>query len=101
MGFKTVLKRSSTRYKDDMLEKYFNLDVACEDSDKTNTIYVTNTVPLLPTHFVFNCSENFDDSILSESFMCSGHCNGWDVVNSFNHDKYKNGQNILRISKSI
>ncbi len=69
LGFKTVLKRSSTRYKDGMLEKYFNLDVACHDSDETNTIYVTNTVPLVPPHFVSSYSANFDDSILSESFI--------------------------------
>lgn len=69
MGWKTVLKRDSTRYKDDMLERYFNLDVACEDSDETNTIYVTNTVPLVPTHFVAKCNADFDDSILSDSFI--------------------------------
>lgn len=69
IGWKTVLKRDSTRYKDDMLERYFHLDVACEDSDETNTIYVTNTVPLVPTHFVAKCSADFDDSILRESFI--------------------------------
>lgn len=52
-----------------MLERYFNLDVACEDSDETNTIYVTNTVPLVPTHFVAQCKADFDDSILSDSFI--------------------------------
>lgn len=69
LGWKTVLKRDSTRYKDDMLEQYFNLDVACEESDETNTIYVTNTVPLVPTHFVARCNADFDDSILSDTFI--------------------------------
>lgn len=69
LGWKTVLKRDSTRYKDDMLEQYFNLDVACEESDETNTIYVTNTVPLVPTHFVARCNADFDDGILSDHFI--------------------------------
>lgn len=69
LGWKTVLKRESTRYNDDMLERYFNLSVACEDSDETNTIYVTNTVPLVPTHFVATCNADFDTGILSGSFV--------------------------------
>lgn len=69
LGWKTALKRDSTRYKDDMLEKYFELSVSSEDSDESNTIYVTNTVPLVPTYFVWSCSANFDDSILSKNFI--------------------------------
>lgn len=69
LGWKTILKKDGTRFKNEMLEKYFNLNASCEDSDETNTIYVTNTAPLMPTHFIATCRADFDDSILSDNFL--------------------------------
>lgn len=69
LGWKTILKKDGTRFKGEMLEKYFNLDASCEDSDEGNTIYVTNTAPLMPTHFIATCRADFDDSILSADFV--------------------------------
>ena len=41
-GIRVTLQPGSSRYPDDMLKKYFNLELTPEDSDETNTIYICN-----------------------------------------------------------
>jgi len=69
LGWKTILKRESTRYKDEMLEKYFNLDIRCEDSDESNTVYIPNIIPAVISRFVSSSSCEFDESILNPDFV--------------------------------
>ncbi|MCI1721895.1 MAG: hypothetical protein LKM35_00500 [Lachnospiraceae bacterium] len=68
LGWKVILKQETTRFKDEMLEKYFNLDICCEDSDETNTVYIPNTIPAVISRFVSSSSCEFDESILNPSF---------------------------------
>ena len=41
-GIQTTIEPHSSRYPDDMLNKYFNLSITPEDSDDTNTVYIVN-----------------------------------------------------------
>lgn len=69
LGWKVILKRETTRFKDEMLEKYFNLDICCEDSDETNTVYIPNTIPAVISRFVSSSNCEFDETILNPSFV--------------------------------
>lgn len=69
LGWKTVLKRETSRYKDEMLERYFNLEMSTPDANETNTVYIANCIPLVTSKFVASSSADFDTSVLTESFI--------------------------------
>ena len=69
MGMKTYLKPDSTRFGDEMIGKYFNIEMTPEDSTEDNTIYVANFTAFSTLHFLNQYSSDFNDDILNPGFM--------------------------------
>ncbi|MDO4960949.1 MAG: hypothetical protein Q4E57_03725 [Eubacteriales bacterium] len=69
LGFKTYLKPDSTRFGDDMLQKYFRIEMIPEDADETNTIYVVNHSVVAPTTLMLRHPADFDTSVLNPDFL--------------------------------
>ena len=69
LGCKVYLKEGSTRYKDELLEKYFNLSAPMPDSNDRNTIYLTTYLPFCLTHFVKSLTPNITTGLLKQDFI--------------------------------
>lgn len=69
LGCKVYLKKGSTRYKDELLEKYFNLSEDIPDSNDQNTIYLTTYLSFCLTHFVKSLVPDMTTGLLKEAFI--------------------------------
>ncbi len=67
-GFKIFLKKNCTRYPDEMLQKYFNLDFKPQDSTPANTIYLQDVTVLSLTYRASKSKIEIDENILTDKF---------------------------------
>ena len=69
-GLEVTLQPGSSRYADHIIEKYFNIRMTPEDSDSTNTVYITNYYGLLFTKMLrYSDGNDFDITSLNPSFV--------------------------------
>lgn len=67
-GWQTFMKENSTRYDDEMLRRYFKLDVKPKDANLKNTIYLTDVIKVASTYLYSKFNAEIDVSILTDSF---------------------------------
>ena len=68
-GIKVFAKAGSTRYSDEMMNRYFTIETKPEDSDETNTAYVNCFNALILNNFVQRYEAKLDLSMLKPSFI--------------------------------
>ena len=71
IGIKLVLSENKVgRFKREMLEKYFNIGNAVQDSNKSNTIFLVGDMAqhIIVSHFIQSQQTVVDKNILSENF---------------------------------
>ncbi len=69
LGIKTYLKPDSTKFGDDILKKYFKIEMTPEDAGDENTIYAVDINALLFSHFLNSFSANYDYTVLNPAFI--------------------------------
>ena len=67
-GLGTYLKENCTRYEDEMLRHYFNLDRRPEDADSGNTAFLTDISVLQGTYLYSKYDSEIDTDILTDEF---------------------------------
>ena len=82
LGWKTVLKRNSSRYKDQLLDKYFYLEFEDEDLDPSSVAVIDHFYSVAFLHFFRQQDGIFDISILRQSFL--------DEMNEYKDAVFKN-----------
>ena len=69
-GIEVTLQSGSSRYADHIIGQYFNIRLTPEDSDETNTIYITNYYSLLFTKMLrYSTGHDFSASNLNPRFL--------------------------------
>ncbi len=68
-GLKTVIRPGSSRYTDELLSGYFELELTPEDSDESNTVYLTNYYGVLFTKMLREGAFDFGMHSLKPSFV--------------------------------
>jgi hypothetical protein len=69
LGWETVLKKGASRYKDQLLNRYFNLKFEGEDSDPSCMAVIDHFYSVAFLHFFRTAEGGFDASILRRSFL--------------------------------
>ena len=67
-GRKIYLKENCTRYPQEMLQKYFQLDSKPQDSTPANTIYLPDVLVIGTTYHASKFKVEIDENILTEKF---------------------------------
>ena len=67
-GWQTYLKENCTRYPQEMLQKYFNLDSKPKDSTAENTIFLSDVSTIMLTYRYSKLVTEIDEKFLSENF---------------------------------
>ncbi len=67
-GIKTYFKSGSSRFRDELIDKYFSVQKTPEDSNDQNTVYVVNYMATALTHRFLFAKANVTYDILSPSF---------------------------------
>lgn len=68
-NIKTFIKKNSSRYKNELLEKYFNLTLTPEDSNDENTIYILSFFATVLTYPINNQIPRLSSLVLNENFI--------------------------------
>ena len=68
-GIQVFLKAGCTRYSDQMLKKYFNLNTIPEDSSEENTAYVWSFNCFFLNHFIMRHKASLDLNTLNPNFL--------------------------------
>ncbi|MDO4489011.1 MAG: hypothetical protein Q4B67_08015 [Eubacteriales bacterium] len=68
-GIKVFLRNSTSRYSDRMLARMFNIDMAPEDSDESNTIYINSYQAILSIKQIQNSPGFIPRSMFREEFL--------------------------------
>ena len=69
LGIKSYLKPESTRFGDENIESYFNIDMVPEDSDDSNTIYLTNFASFITTRLCNSARPDLDENVLNKKLI--------------------------------
>lgn len=67
-GWQTFFKENSTRYDDEMLQRYFKLDSKPKDSDFKNTVYLTDVTRVALTYLYSKFNTEIDVNVLTDAF---------------------------------
>lgn len=67
-GWKVYIRLGSTRYQDEMLNRYLAIFEKPEDATEENTVCVCSFFPLLFAHPMLTAKVSFEKSIFTESF---------------------------------
>ena len=65
-GLQLYLKKDASRYPDQMLKRYFNIELQPEDADEGNTGYMPDVYTIADTYSYYLYKTEIDDSILEE-----------------------------------
>ena len=69
-GFKTFLKPSSTRFPDDFISRYFNIEFTPKEANPDNTIYITDFDHCCASYLINKYkSVTIEKNILNKSFI--------------------------------
>lgn len=67
-GWKVFIEPGCTRFSDKMLNSCFKMPSVPADSDASNTVFITNTIPIMMTQRSLRASADFDAGILTPKF---------------------------------
>lgn len=67
LGIKAGIKKDSGRYKSEMLDKYFNIDILDGEANDSNTITVDSVATLVGTVFYMTADKSYGSSVLKDS----------------------------------
>ena len=69
LGIKSVFRAGSSRYSDELLEKYFRIETTPEDSDESNTIYLVNYMAVVRTYTYVYSKARISYDVLNPAFV--------------------------------
>ncbi|MBQ9518572.1 MAG: hypothetical protein IJR59_01600, partial [Firmicutes bacterium] len=67
LGIKAGIRGGSGRYKTEMINKYFNIDILGEDATNENTIQIDSVAVLVVTTFYMTADKSYGKNILKDS----------------------------------
>ena len=67
LGIKAGIRGGSGRYKTEMINKYFNIDILGEDAANENTIQIDSVAALVVTTFYMTADKSYGKNILKDS----------------------------------